>query len=104
MKSIAQRARTLEAKFAHDQEVHFKVEAQRNKLMGLWAASLMNRQDADTYADDLCLYGVEQPEGVLNRLKQDLEGAGVRIGEDVIHSQMVTLLRQAHEVLHTNGH
>ncbi len=30
-----------ENKFAHDSEIQFKVQARRNKLLGLWAAGKM---------------------------------------------------------------
>ncbi|MEL6380515.1 MAG: ATPase inhibitor subunit zeta, partial [Pseudomonadota bacterium] len=31
----------FEKQFAHDQALQFKVEARRNKLLGLWAAGLL---------------------------------------------------------------
>ncbi|MDQ0454910.1 DUF1476 domain-containing protein [Rhizobium paknamense] len=100
MRSIAQRARALEAKFAHDQEILFKVEAQRNKLIGLWAASLLNKEDPTAYASTLCQFGVEKPDAIASRLKQDFESAGLSVSEEAIQSKMVTLLRQAHEAMH----
>ncbi|MDX1580895.1 MAG: ATPase inhibitor subunit zeta, partial [Alphaproteobacteria bacterium] len=41
MSQFKDREKAFEAKFAHDEEVEFKVMARRNKLLGLWAAGLM---------------------------------------------------------------
>ncbi|MFX8485525.1 ATPase inhibitor subunit zeta, partial [Acinetobacter baumannii] len=35
------RERAEEAKFAHDQETVFRIQARRNKLLGQWAAEQM---------------------------------------------------------------
>jgi hypothetical protein len=39
MPSFADREREFEARFAHDQELRFKITARRNRLLGLWAAA-----------------------------------------------------------------
>ena len=40
MTSFNEREKAFENKYKHDQELQFKVEARRNKLLGLWAAEL----------------------------------------------------------------
>jgi len=44
MSSFDDRERAEEAKFAMDEATEFKVMARRNKLLGLWAAELMDLQ------------------------------------------------------------
>ena len=39
--SFEAREKGYEAKWAHDEELHFKVLARRNKLLGQWAAGEM---------------------------------------------------------------
>jgi hypothetical protein len=39
MPSFADREKEFEARFAHDQELRFKITARRNRLLGLWAAA-----------------------------------------------------------------
>ena len=41
MTTFDNRENAFENKFAHDADLHFKVTARRNKLVGLWAAELM---------------------------------------------------------------
>jgi hypothetical protein len=43
-----EREKGFEAKWAHDEDLRFKVMATRNKLLGQWAAGLMGLSDAAT--------------------------------------------------------
>ena len=50
MTTFSDREKAFEDKYKHDQELQFKVEARRNKLLGLWAAELMGLAGADAQA------------------------------------------------------
>ncbi len=52
MTTFDKRQDAFEAKFAHDEELRFKAEARRNKLLGLWAAEKLGKtgEDAEDYA------------------------------------------------------
>ena len=41
MSSFDERQKSFEKKFAHDEELQFKVNARRNKYLGQWAAKLL---------------------------------------------------------------
>ena len=43
MTTFNDREKSFEKKFQHDQEVQFKVNARKNKLLGLWAAGLLGK-------------------------------------------------------------
>ena len=43
MTTFDDRENAFENKFAHDEELRFKAEARRNRLLGLWAAELMGK-------------------------------------------------------------
>ena len=51
MGSFDERGDTLEAKFAHDQELRFKMIAKRNYRLGIWAAGLLGKEDNDAEAN-----------------------------------------------------
>ena len=57
------RKNAAEAKFKHDQEFQFKVNARRNKLLGLWAAGLMGLDgaDAEAYAKQVVVSDFDEP-------------------------------------------
>ena len=42
MDSFEDRKKSFEKKFAHDQELQFKVSARRNKYIGEWVSQLLN--------------------------------------------------------------
>ena len=50
MTTFQDRERGEEAHFAHDEEMHFRVTARRNRLLGHWAAERMGLSAAETDA------------------------------------------------------
>jgi hypothetical protein len=70
------RENAFENKFAHDAELQFRVEARRNKLVGLWAAGLLGKSgdDAAAYAKEVVASDFEEAghEDVVRKLTGDL--------------------------------
>jgi hypothetical protein len=96
MSSIDERGAAFEAKFAHDADLQFRVEARRNKLLGLWAADLLGKagDDAVAYAVEVVKSDFEEAgdEDVYRKLAGDL---GARAEESVIREQMAAMLAEA---------
>ena len=92
MNQFDDREKAFEAKFAHDQELTFKVMARRNKLLGLWAAGQMGMSDADaeSYAVDVVKSDFEEAgdEDVYRKVKGDLEAKGVDLSEHQVRREM----------------
>ncbi len=97
MTTFDKREEGFENKFAHDEELKFKAFARRNKMLGLWAATLLGKSgaEADAYAKDVVLADLEEQgdEDVVRKLKADLAGKGIT--EQQIRAQMSDLLAQA---------
>ena len=76
MSSFDDRGDEFENKFAHDAEVRFKVEARRNKLLGLWAAEVMGKSAdaAEAYAKEVIKADFEEAgdEDVYRKVSGDL--------------------------------
>ncbi|MEM9054761.1 MAG: DUF1476 domain-containing protein [Pseudomonadota bacterium] len=96
MSSFDDRERAEEAKFAMDAATEFKVMARRNKLLGLWAAELMNIQgdDAEAYAKSVVMSDLEEPgdEDVFRKVSGDLDTAKVDVNDQRLREQMAELL------------
>ena len=94
-----ERKTAAEAKFRHDEEFKFKVTARRNKLLGLWAADLMNIEDADAeaYAKQVVISDFDEPgdDDVLRKVLGDLQANGRSENETDVRRQMDSLLDQA---------
>ncbi len=78
MTSFDNRENAFENKFAHDAETQFKIDARRNKLLGLWAAELLGKsgEDAAAYAVEVIKSDFEEAgdEDVIRKVVADLEG------------------------------
>ena len=85
MTDFKDRERAEEAKFAHDEEMMFRITARRNRLVGQWAAERMNLTDAESeaYAKSVVQADFEEAgdEDVIRKLLGDLVSAGVEIDE-----------------------
>ena len=100
MSTFDDRENAFENKYAHDEEMKFKAEARRNKLLGLWAAEILGKtgEDADAYAKEVVLSDFEEAghEDVVRKVAGDL---GDMADADTIRSKMDELLRVAQEQL-----
>ena len=99
MTTFDERESSFEAKFKHDKELQFKVNARRNKLLGLWAANLLgiHGADAETYAKDVVKSDFATPgdHDVLHKVLKDFEAKKVEMSEHRLRKQMDDLMRIA---------
>ena len=81
MTGFEDRERAEEAKFAHDADVLFRIQARRNKLLGQWAAQRMDLDAAETdsYARAVVQAEFEEAgdEEVIRKVHGDLLMAGI---------------------------
>ncbi len=107
MSTFDERETGFESKFAVDQNVEFKASARRNKLLGLWAAKLMNKSEAETqeYAKDVIVSDFEEAgdDDVFRKIRADFDAAGVEQSDHQIRRQMDELLETAREEIRTEG-
>ena len=105
MTSFGDREKAFEDKFKHDQELQFKVEARRNKLLGLWVAELMGRagDDAASYAKEVIASDFEEPgDGdVVRKVMGDLEKAEIEMSEQRLRKKMQELMAEAKQQVMT---
>ena len=99
MKSFEDRQKGHERKFALDEELKFKANARRNKLLGLWAAGLMGMSGdaAQAYAREVIKADLEQPgdEDVFRKIRGDFDAKGVSQSDHQIRHKMQELLGEA---------
>ncbi len=85
MTSFDDRKRAEEAKFAHDAEMAFRIQARRNRLLGEWAARKMQLSPAETeaYAKGVVQADFEEAgdEDVIRKLLGDIISANVEVSE-----------------------
>ena len=103
MNAFDERERAFEAKFQLDEELAFKVNARRDKLLGLWAAGQMGLtgERAETYARSVVDADLADSghEAMLAKLAADLGGAGKHFTLPELRAEMDKLLAAAREQL-----
>ena len=103
MSEFDERDRSIEAQFAQDEDMLFRILARRNRLLGEWAARLMglSEAEAEAYSKDLVRADFEGGGGkdVTLKLLGDLTGAGVEIDEDRIREAIKQKLVEARRQL-----
>jgi hypothetical protein len=96
MATFDEREKGFEQKYKHDQELQFKVNARRNKLLGLWAAEQMGvtGSAAEAYAKDVVAADFEKPgdADVVEKVLKDLQAKGRAVTEAQLRKQMDQLL------------
>ena len=101
MATFDNREKAFEKKFEHDQQLQFRTEMRRNKLIGLWAADLMGLTgaDADAYAKEVIDADFEEPgpEDVIRKIKGDFEAKGVDKSDRQIRRQLDECMDEARE-------
>ena len=99
MTSFNEREKAFENKYKHDQELQFKVEARRNKLLGLWAAELLgiSGADAEAYAKEVIASDFDEPgdEDVLRKVLADFETKTVDMNAHRLRKKMDELTEVA---------
>jgi len=95
------REKGFEAKYQHDEETRFKINARRNKLLGLWAAEKMGLggADADAYAKEVVIADFEEAgdDDVLRKVLGDLTAKGIGVDERAVRKEMDALMATASE-------
>jgi hypothetical protein len=98
MTTFDKREEGFEKKFALDEELKFKAEARRNRLLGLWAAEKLGLSgDAATaYARDVVTADFEEAgDGVFRKITGDLGAKGLVVPEAELRARMNELMLQA---------
>ena len=99
MTTFDKREEGFEKKFAHDEELKFKAEARRNKLLGLWAAGKLGITGpaADAYAKEVVAADFEEAgdDDVLRKVHKDFEAKSVAVSDADIRGKMDELMAQA---------
>ena len=96
MTTFDDRENAFEAKYAHDEDMRFKAEARRNKLLGLWVAGLLGKTGdaALAYAREVIASDFEEAgdEDVYRKVAGDL---GDKADEMTSRAKMAELMIEA---------
>src|SRR5215471_14890411 len=95
MSTFDEREKGFEQKFSHDKELEFKVNARRNRLLGLWAATELGIPDAEAeaYAKSVVMANFQKSgdDDVVQKMLADFNQRGIGMTEHRIRKHMAEL-------------
>src|SRR5215475_10512217 len=93
------RERGYEAKWAHDEEMQFRIMAKRDAGLAAWAADLMHFSAGETadYVQSVINSGLarKKPDPVLEKIRADFAAHGVACTDATLSGQATSLFEQA---------
>ncbi len=100
MTTFDKREEGFEKKYALDEELQFKANARRNKLLGAWVAEKLGLSgaDADAYAKAVVLADFDEAgdDDVFRKVRADLDAKGkADITDQMLRQTMNELLAKA---------
>ncbi|HEY3678679.1 MAG TPA: DUF1476 domain-containing protein [Bradyrhizobium sp.] len=97
MTTFDKREESFEKKFAIDEELKFKADARRNKLLGLWAADKlgMSGDAANTYATEVVAADFDRTGGAAGKVTADFAARGIAMPETELLTRMKELMAEA---------
>ena len=99
MSKFDDREKSFEKKFAHDQELQFKVSARSNKYLAQWAGTILGKNDVqkEDYIKEIIKADLEEAgvEDVFRKIKKDLKNSAISIDDSEIRNQMSLALERA---------
>jgi hypothetical protein len=103
MTTFDDREKAFETKFAHDEEMLFRITARRNRLAGQWAAGLMGltAEETDAYCKAVVQAEFEEAgdDDVVRKLLSDLLAANVDTDEGRVRSTLADCTVEARRQL-----
>tara|TARA_B100001287_G_scaffold155063_1_gene130396 strand:+ start:222 stop:530 length:309 start_codon:yes stop_codon:yes gene_type:complete len=97
MSSFDEREKGFEKKFAHDEELQFKISARKNKYLGEWASKILGYKDEKEkeYVQSVIKadFAEAGDDDVFRKLKEDLKNHS--ISDDEIRKTMDELNEKA---------
>ena len=102
-----QREEGNEAKIKHDSDVHFRIQARRDKLLGEWVAAQLGLEGdaAAKYALEVVKADIQEPgdDDVLKKILADFKKHGIDHSEDAVSQRMAEFESIATEQVHEEG-
>ena len=99
MTTFEDREEGFEKKFVHDEELQFKANARRDRLLGEWAAEKLglSGDEAEAYAKSVVMADLEEPgdEDVFRKLRSDFDAKNVDQSDHQIRRTMDELMAKA---------
>ncbi len=99
MTTFDDREKAFEKKFAHDQDLKFRAESRRNRMVAEWAATKLGITGAavDDYIKAVRKADLEEKgdDDVFRKLRKDFDAKGIQVSDTEIREVLLKFLGDA---------
>ena len=99
MTTFDAREKAFEKKFAHDQDLKFRAESRRNRMVAEWAATKLGLtgEAVDDYIKAVRKADLEEKgdDDVFRKLRKDFDAKGIQVSDTEIRDVLFKLLGEA---------
>ena len=92
MSTFDDREKAFENKFKYDQDILFKINSRRARLIGLWAAERLGipSAQAEAYAQEVVSADLDEPghADIIRKLQADFKAKGIEISDHRITKEL----------------
>jgi hypothetical protein len=92
MSTFEDREKAFENKFKYDQDILFKINSRRARLVGLWAAERLGivGERAEAYAHEVVDADLDEPghADIIRKLQKDFKAKGIDISDHRITKEL----------------
>ncbi len=97
--SFDEREKSYEAKWVHDQELRFKLQTRRNRMLGSWAAGelRLGGTEAEKFVQEIVASEFEKggDEAIFGKIRKAFDEGNVALSDHMIRRKMADLLESA---------
>jgi hypothetical protein len=108
MTTFDDREKSMEKKFALEEELEFRINARKHKLVGLWAASRLGKSgaEAEAYAKEVVMADFESDNhgAIVAKLLRDAADAGNSLTEKEVRIALDQCDREARRQIMQEQH
>ena len=98
MTTFDERERAFETKYAHDEEMRFKLIAKRNVLFGRWVGEQLGKtgDDLEAYAKSVVVADLEEAgdDDIFRKVEADLKDGGITIDRVTLKTKLSAFLQE----------
>ena len=101
MNTFDEREKAFEAKFKQDEDLKFKLNAKRNKLLGEGASDVLQKENREEYIKEVRESDLERPgdEDIIEKLMKDFSSNNHEITREELLKKFVECEKKAREEL-----
>ena len=101
MNTLDEREKAFEAKFKQDEDLKFKLNAKRNKLLGEWASQVLQKENPQEYIKEVRESDLAKPgdEDIIEKLMNDFSSNNQNITREELLQKFTDCENKAKEEL-----